>query len=153
MSRQTECLRNAWPTSTQQGRTNVLNLDRRNFVQGTAISAMLATVATASSAQAAAGSFFVIAELVAKPGSDGQLRELLTALAEKSRSSEPGCKSYTLLEVGTEPGRFFTYEIWVDKAALDGHMETSHVKDAISKLGPIIAKPPVLTFLKSVSAA
>jgi quinol monooxygenase YgiN len=66
-------------------------------------------------AQAAAGLFYVIAEIVAKPGSEGAVREILTNVAEKSRTTEPGCKSYTLLEVEKSPGRFLTFEVWADR--------------------------------------
>jgi quinol monooxygenase YgiN len=133
------------------------SLDRREFIQGTAFVATLAAVGTVQPAQAAAGLFYVIAEIVAKPGSEGAVRAILTNVAEKSRTTEPGCKSYTLLEVEKSPGRFLTFEVWVDRAALDAHMVTPHVKEAIPKLGDgivpssILAKPFTQLFLDSVS--
>jgi quinol monooxygenase YgiN len=90
---------------------------------------MLTSVLAASSAKAAgSGDYYVIAEIVAKPGSADALRALLFPFAEKSRN-EWGCKLYTLLEVESEPGRFLTYERWTDKAALQVHMTTPHIKE------------------------
>jgi hypothetical protein len=56
--------------------------------------------ALASSRALAAGdeSLVVIAELVAKPGQEKALRDLLTPFAAQSRK-EPGCLGYELLEV------------------------------------------------------
>ncbi len=86
------------------------SLDRRTFVQAAVGGALTGAVLTVPSAQAAGpGDYFVIAEIVAKPGSADVLRALLVPFAEKSRT-EPGCKLYTLLEVESEPGRFLTYE-------------------------------------------
>jgi len=66
----------------------------------------------------------VIAELVAKPGSADDLRNVLVPFARGSRK-EPGCLQYVLLEVKGEPGRFMTYEVWSDRPALDAHMTDS----------------------------
>ena len=80
--------------------------DRRTFVQTAALVSLLTSVLAASSAEAAGqAGYFVIAEVVAKPGSADELRSLLVPFAEKSRT-EPGCQVYTLLEVQSEPGRF-----------------------------------------------
>jgi quinol monooxygenase YgiN len=128
------------------------HLDRRDFVQGsTALAAVLATVAAATATEAAPGLFYVIAELVAKPGKEADLRAVFTTLADKSRANEPGCKTYILLEVASEPGHFYSFEAWVDRAALDGHMNSPHVKEALPKLGELVAKPPVQIFLNPVS--
>jgi hypothetical protein len=69
------------------------SIDRRDVIQGTALVA-LAAVSTVQPAHAAAALFYVIAEIVAKPGSDAAVREILTNVAEKSRTTEPGCKLY-----------------------------------------------------------
>jgi len=128
----------------------MVHLDRRDFV-GASLLAVL--VAAASSAEAAAdSSLYVIAELKAKAGKEAELRTAFNTLAEKSRANEPGCKNYTLLEVLSEPGHFYSFEIWVDRAALDGHMASPHVKEALSKFGELLAMPPVQIFLGAVSA-
>jgi quinol monooxygenase YgiN len=116
---------------------------------------MLTSVLAASSAKAKAkgsGDYYVIAEIVAKPGSADALRALLVPFAEKSRN-EPGCKLYTLLEVESEPRRFLTYERWTDEAALQVHMTTPHIKEIVPKLEPVLAKRFTQIFLGAVSGA
>jgi len=126
-------------------------LDRRTLVQSAALGSLFAGFLQSRTAEAAGdGLLYVIAEIVAKPGSADAVRGLLVPFVEKSRS-EPGCKSYTLLEVQSEPGRFLTFESWTDKAALDAHMTTPHIKEIVPKLTDILAKPFTQTFLNAVS--
>ena len=125
----------------------MLSFNRRTLVQGAA----LATLAAAQSAQAAGtGSIYIIAEIVAKPDKADDLRTLMVPFAEKARA-EPGCQHYELLEVQSEPGRFLTFETWADKAAIDAHMTTPHIKEIIPKLTPILAKPFTQIFMNLVS--
>lgn len=125
----------------------MLSFNRRTLVQGAA----LATLAAAQSAQAAStGSIYIIAEIVAKPDKADDLRTLMVPFAEKARA-EPGCQHYELLEVQSEPGRFLTFETWADKAAIDAHMTTPHIKEIIPKLTPILAKPFTQIFMNLVS--
>jgi len=126
-------------------------LDRRTMVQGAALGSVFAGLLQARMAEAAEpGLLYVIAEIVAKPDKVDALRALIVPFAAKSRS-EPGCKSYNLLEVQSEPGRFLTYESWTDKAALDAHMTTPHIKEIIPKLADVLAKPFTQIFLNGVS--
>jgi hypothetical protein len=79
------------------------NLDRRTFLQtaafgGAALGALMQAARTAEAAEK--GGYYVIAEIVAKPGSEKALRDLLVPVAELSRK-EPGCQIYTLLEVSS----------------------------------------------------
>lgn len=128
------------------------SLDRRAFVQGAIVGSALAAVLTTSSAEAAAGDYFVIAEIVSKPDKADTLRSLMVPFAELSRK-EPGCKLYALLEVEGEPGRFLTYERWTDKAALAVHMTTPHLKEIVPKLEGVLAKPFTQIFLYATSGA
>jgi quinol monooxygenase YgiN len=129
------------------------SFDRRTFVQTAVVGSLLTTFLAASSAKAAGPSgYFVIAEVVAKPGSADELRSLLVPFAEKSRT-EPGCQVYTLLEVLSEPGRFLTFERWTDKAALDVHMTTPHIKEIVPKLDKVLAKPFTQLFLGALTGA
>ena len=125
------------------------SIARRTVVQGAALGTALAAFAS-TEATAAAGDLYVIAELIAKPGSADALRDLLVPFVTKART-EPGCKHYTLLEVQSDPGRFLTFEIWTDRAALDAHMVTPQIKELGPKLGPVLAKPFTQTFLNAVS--
>lgn len=73
---------------------------------------------------AVSGHINVIAEIKAKTGHEGAVREMLTALVEPSRA-EDGCKSYHLLEAKHEAGSFYTYEEWVSEEHLAKHLEAA----------------------------
>jgi quinol monooxygenase YgiN len=129
--------------------------DRRAFLgtaaAGGALTALLGGIAEAAEKEKKGG-FYVIAEIVAKPGKENELRDLLVPFAKSSRK-EPGCEVYTLLEVQTEPGRFLTFERWSDKAALEVHMTTPEIKEIVPKLEPVLAKPFTQLFLDARAGA
>lgn len=83
---------------------------------------------------------YVVAEIVAKPGSADALRALIVPFAAGSRE-EPGCLEYTLMEVENEAGRFMTFERWTDRAALDAHMKTPAMAAAGPQLANLLGKP------------
>ncbi len=124
------------------------NVARRALLGGAALATLAAYAA--GPAQAADGQVYVIAELTAKPGSETALRELMVPFAEGARN-EPGCVHYTLMEVTDEPGRFLTYEIWRDKAAIDAHMVTPQIKAAGAKLATVLGKPFTQIFLNGLT--
>ncbi len=80
---------------------------------------------------------YVVAILTSKPDQANALRELLIP-ATKIFRQEDGCKAYSLHEDTKRPGRFVTYEVWRDEAALAAHMVSPTMKEAMPKLGPIL---------------
>lgn len=126
------------------------NFDRRMLIQGAAGAAVATLVAAQPAAAADNGMVYVIAEIVAKPEKADEARALLVPFVEKARK-EPGCKSYALLEMLTEPGHFFTSEVWADKASIDAHMVTPDIKDLGPKLTPLLAKPFSVAANKALS--
>ncbi len=129
--------------------------DRRTFLEtaaaGGALAVLFSGVAEAAEKEKQ-GSYYVIAEIVAKPGKENELRDLLVPFAKSSRK-EPGCEVYTLMEVQSEPGRFLTFERWKDKAALEVHMTTPEIKEIVPKLEPVLAKPFTQLFLDARAGA
>jgi len=69
----------------------------------------------------------VIAESVAKPGSEDALRELLKSLVAPTLIEE-GCIRYELHEQDGEPGKFLFVEAWASKEALQKHSQSEHLK-------------------------
>jgi quinol monooxygenase YgiN len=59
--------------------------------------------------------------------------------------------SLYLLEVQSEPGRFLTFERWTDKAALEVHMTTPHLKELVPKLDNVLAKPFTQLFMSALN--
>ncbi len=123
------------------------DMDRRAFVGAAALGG--AAVVLASSSAEAAGDnsgYFVIAEVATTKEKADELRALLVPYAEQS-AKEPGCLKYVLMEIIAEPGRFMTFERWVNKASLDAHMVTPAIKEIVPKLQPILSKPISQIFL------
>jgi len=126
-------------------------LDRRTALVVGAVSVLFSGSASAATSKKDSG-YYVIAEINAKPGSEGALRDLLVPFAKSSRK-EPGCLIYTLMEVIAEPGRFLTFERWTNKAALEAHMVTPQIKAIVPKLEAILAKPFTQIFLNGLAGA
>ncbi len=128
-------------------------VDRRLLLQAAALSpALVAVMAGRVSAADTADTLVVIAELVAKPDRADALRDILVPFTEGARH-EPGCEHYTLLEDRQTPGRFLTFEVWTNQAALAAHMQTPAIKAAGPKLADILAKPFTQAMLKTISAS
>jgi len=126
-------------------------IDRRVLMQPAAFSPALAAVgASHASAADSADALVVIAELVAKPGRADALCDILVPFTAGARH-EPGCERYVLLEDRETPGRFLTYEVWTNSAALAAHMVTPEIKAAGPKLADILAQPFTQAKLKVLS--
>jgi quinol monooxygenase YgiN len=88
----------------------------------------------------------IVAESIAKPGCEDELRTQLLTLIEPSRA-EPGCVQYTLHENPDEPGRFLFYEIWKDDDAFVYHTKTKHFTEFGPKAAHLrLPSPPLRKF-------
>lgn len=92
----------------------------------------------------------VVATIVAKPGSEDEVRSALSALAAASRE-EAGCISYDLFESAGAPGTFVTVEIWVDQQALQAHATSPHFTAAAGSFGAHLAGAPQIHTLTPVA--
>jgi quinol monooxygenase YgiN len=70
----------------------------------------------------------LIASMIAVPGRESELREVLRGLIGPTRN-EPGCRRYEMYE-SKQKGRYFADEIWQNREALDTHMQSAHFKIA-----------------------
>jgi quinol monooxygenase YgiN len=73
----------------------------------------------------------VVAQIPAKPGSEGVVRDALAVLATASRGHQ-GCVSYDLFESAASPGTFVTVESWDSRDDLDAHMQTPDIASALA---------------------
>ncbi|MEO6789465.1 MAG: putative quinol monooxygenase [Ornithinibacter sp.] len=85
----------------------------------------------------------VVAVIVAKPGSEGPVREALQSLVEPTRA-ESGCRSYELYESAAAPGTFVTVESWEAQSDLDQHMASEHIAAALGATADHLAVPPAI---------
>ncbi len=92
----------------------------------------------------------VVAVLVAKSGSEGAVRDALSALVGPTRQ-EDGCLAYELFESAAAPGTFVTVERWRAQADLDAHLQTTHVQQALAVAGEALAVPPGIHPLVPIS--
>jgi quinol monooxygenase YgiN len=83
----------------------------------------------------------VVARIVARKEKAGQVRDILTGLVEPTRA-ETGCIGYELLMNKTDLTDFTFVEEWTNDAAIDLHMRTPHIVQALVKLPDLIAAAP-----------
>lgn len=83
----------------------------------------------------------VVARIVARPDKVEELRALLMSLIEPTRK-EPGCIAYELLQNKADETDFTFVEEWQDDAALDAHLASPHVREALSKTPALLAAEP-----------
>jgi quinol monooxygenase YgiN len=83
----------------------------------------------------------VIMRLTAKPGKSEELKAVLARLIAPTRR-EPGCLGYLVLQNAADPCDFTLVEEWTTEAALDAHMATAHVQEALAKGVPLLAAEP-----------
>ena len=83
----------------------------------------------------------VVARMVARKEKADQVRDILTALVDPTRS-EAGCIRYELLQNKADLTDFTFVEEWINDAAIDLHMRTPHIVQALVKLPDLIAAAP-----------
>jgi quinol monooxygenase YgiN len=83
----------------------------------------------------------VVARIVARPGAEDEVRSILAGLVGPTRA-EPGCVSYELLQNNADPTDFTFVEEWDGDPALDAHLRTPHIQDAMSGLSGLLADAP-----------
>ncbi|MBI4875052.1 MAG: antibiotic biosynthesis monooxygenase [Acidobacteria bacterium] len=90
----------------------------------------------------------VVAEMVAQPGKEDELRQALLGLVEPTRQEE-GFVQYDLHQATGEPGRFLFYENWTSAAALEHHLQSPHLVAFLDVSGGLLAEPPrILTYAR-----
>ena len=93
----------------------------------------------------------VIARATAVKGKEAELSKVLRGMLSPTHA-EPGDKIYDLYESDT-PGRFYFYEVWPSRSALNIHAATNHFKQLQSDLKGLIAEPLEINILKQLGPA
>lgn len=91
----------------------------------------------------------VIAQLKAKPGQEGRLREELTSLLAPSRAEE-ACLNYDLHRACDNAAWFLFHENWKTKADLDAHLQRPYVQSFLAQADALLAEPPQITLWEKV---
>jgi quinol monooxygenase YgiN len=91
----------------------------------------------------------VVAHARAKPGKAAELQEVFEALVDPTRSEE-GCLGYELLASLDDELEFTFVEEWTDRAALDSHLASSHVRAANGRLPGLLEGEVVIGIYRPV---
>ena len=83
----------------------------------------------------------VVARITAQPGKVEELKSILLDVVGPTRQ-DLGCISYQLLQNREDPGDFTFVEEWESDTAIDAHLVTAHVQDALSKAQPLLSVAP-----------
>ncbi|KAJ8088673.1 hypothetical protein PM082_013916 [Marasmius tenuissimus] len=74
--------------------------------------------------------FFAIAELKAAEGKADEVQKYLSKILQEANSKEPGTLMYrTTRGVGSDSDKFTVIEEYLDKGALDQHLQSQAFKD------------------------
>ena len=82
----------------------------------------------------------VVAEILAKPGKEDEVRRHLLGFIEPTRKEE-GCVQYDLHLSTEEPGRFIFYENWTSREMLDNHSASPHIQAFRALKNDLLAQP------------
>lgn len=83
----------------------------------------------------------VVARFTARAGKEDELRAVLIALVPPTRR-ELGCYQYDLMVEMHDPQRFCFVERWDDEEALEQHLRTDHMAQALRQLEDLVVEPP-----------
>jgi quinol monooxygenase YgiN len=83
----------------------------------------------------------VVAHIKAKPGKEDELKRLLCGLIEPTHK-EAGCLEYRLYNNKADARDFTFIEEWESDAALDAHLATPHLENALSKMPVLLEGEP-----------
>ena len=90
----------------------------------------------------------VVAEMVAKPGKEDELKRRLLALVGPTRQ-EDGCVQYDLHQHTSEGGRFAFYENWQSRELLERHLQSPHLLAFGGVEEELLAEPArILTYTR-----
>ena len=86
--------------------------------------------------------YVIIAPIKIKEGYKEQFVEAMLDDAKGSMKNEPGCLRFDVIQDGDDQDKIWLYEVYVDEAAFQAHMETPHFikwRDAVKDW---IGEPP-----------
>ena len=85
--------------------------------------------------------YLVIAKLVARPERRQDLVDLLNQLVSTART-EPGCLTYTFTADIEDENSFISVETWTDRSALEVHLSSPALAQALTKVPELLTAPP-----------
>ncbi|HEX8427640.1 putative quinol monooxygenase [Hymenobacter sp.] len=91
--------------------------------------------------------YCVTAEWRAQAGQEKTVAQLLLKIVAAVEQHEPGNLQYTAHQDPVEPGHFFLYEQYINKAAFEAHRKTAHYEEiVISQIVPLLSERKVFFY-------
>jgi len=83
----------------------------------------------------------VVAHIRAKAGKEEEMKKMLLGLIEPTRK-EAGCRQYELYQNKQDAADLTFVEEWESDAALDAHLQTPHLQEALVHVPVLASVPP-----------
>lgn len=93
----------------------------------------------------------LVAVMHAKPGKEAELATALKTVFPKVKQEE-GTVQYILHSSKTNPQKFFFYEKYKDKAALDFHGTTPYLQQLFATIEPLLAQKPDIELFEELAS-
>jgi len=91
----------------------------------------------------------VVATFRARPGKEAELRAALMGLLAPTRK-EAGCVNYDLHQSPEDSAKFLFHENWTNKAALDAHLQSAHVKALLPRVEELCVAFPEIKIWEKI---
>jgi quinol monooxygenase YgiN len=96
--------------------------------------------------------YVVTVELVIRAEQVADFRAAITENARISCRQEPGCRQFDVCIAPEDPRVVFLYEVYVDRAAFDAHLESAHFKAFDSRVAAWVESKTIRTFRRADAA-
>ena len=92
----------------------------------------------------------VVAHVIARRESVEEVRAILERLVSPTRA-ETGCLRYELFQNQADPTDFTFVEEWTGDDALDAHLRTPHISEALARSANLLAAAPDIRRYRLIS--
>jgi quinol monooxygenase YgiN len=92
----------------------------------------------------------VVAQIFAQAEQEARLKALLLELVEPTRK-EAGCLSYQLWQSPVAPTEFVFVEEWVSLEAMEAHLDSPHVQQALLEGAQFFAAPLEIRYYRRLA--
>jgi quinol monooxygenase YgiN len=91
----------------------------------------------------------VFATFQARPGKEAELKKALISLISPTRKGA-GCLNYDLHASPGDPAKFLFHENWTSKAALDAHLQNTHIRVLLPRLDELCVGMPEIKIWEKI---
>lgn len=92
--------------------------------------------------------YVVVVEFRVHPERAQDFERLMLENAETSRDGEPSCRQFDVCKWPDDPGRFFLYELYEDRAAFQAHLDSAHFQAFDAEVKPWVIAKTVETLMR-----